>query len=140
MRVCSVSLATSKRLCFMASIALSNRTLSGCFDAILASGLFAFLFVQAQVMVSKRPRTAIGTTRRDIAPRKNDYLDSLQRGFGGCLQQFLRVLRWITLTEHGVACHQNFPAGADHVGHRVMPDAAIHFDAVRPVALIANLR
>ena len=44
--------ATSKRLCFIASMALSNRTLSGCFEPTLARGLTDFLFVHADVMIS----------------------------------------------------------------------------------------
>ena len=50
--VCSVMRATSKRLCFMASMARSNNTLSGCFDPTLASGFTDFLFVHATVNVS----------------------------------------------------------------------------------------
>ena len=46
-------------------------------------------------------------------------LNSLQGGFGCCLQQVLRILLWIALTEHCVARHQNFRARAHHVGNRV---------------------
>ena len=45
--------ATSKRLCFMASMARSNRTLSGCLEPTFASGLLTFLLVQA---TAKRQR------------------------------------------------------------------------------------
>ena len=45
--------ATSKRLCFIASMALSNSTLSGCLDPTLASGLTDFLLVQPTVSASK---------------------------------------------------------------------------------------
>src|ERR1700734_3767428 len=58
--------ATSKRLCFMASMALSNSTLSGCFDPTFASGLTAFLLVQATVNISSTPETATSEIRRDI--------------------------------------------------------------------------
>src|SRR5208282_5634369 len=50
--VCSVIRATSKRLCFMASMARSNSTLSGCFDPTLASGFTDFLLVHATVSAS----------------------------------------------------------------------------------------
>src|SRR5258707_14181530 len=46
-RVCSVIRATSKRLCFMASMALSKRTLSGCLEPTFDRGLTDFLLVQA---------------------------------------------------------------------------------------------
>src|ERR1700691_1759906 len=61
--------ATSKRLCFIASMALSNNTLSGCFDPTLARGLTDFLLLQATVAASNMPNTAISETRRDIRPR-----------------------------------------------------------------------
>src|SRR5437660_9632298 len=56
-RVCSVIRETSKRLCFMASMARSNSTLSGCFDPTFASGLTDFLLVHATVKVSSSPRS-----------------------------------------------------------------------------------
>ena len=51
----------------MASMALSNKTLSGCFDPTLASGLTDFLFVQATVITSSVPNTIINGIRRDIS-------------------------------------------------------------------------
>src|SRR2546427_7180766 len=68
MSVCKVIRATSKRLCFIASIARSNKTLSGCLDPTLASGLLTFLLVQATVKarVASNMNTAI---RRSIRPR-----------------------------------------------------------------------
>src|SRR5208283_2558344 len=50
--------ATSKRLCFMASMARSNSTLSGCFDPTLASGFTDFLFVHATVNASNNASSA----------------------------------------------------------------------------------
>src|ERR1700752_3296936 len=57
--------ATSKRLCFIASMARSNRTLSGCFESTFAIGLLTFLFVQATVTKST-PQRKISGIRRDI--------------------------------------------------------------------------
>src|SRR5271156_1326798 len=62
--------ATSKRLCFIASMALSNRTLSGCFDPTPAKGLTDFLLVQPTVSASTTPRTAIDEIRDDIKPSR----------------------------------------------------------------------
>src|SRR5437868_14261128 len=61
MSVCKVIRATSKRLCFIASIARSNKTLSGYLDPTLASGLLTFLLVQATVKarVASNMHTAI---------------------------------------------------------------------------------
>src|SRR4029077_15305803 len=58
--------ATSKRLCFMASMARSNRTLSGCLEPTFASGLLTFLLVQAAVRASSAPSRATHETRRRI--------------------------------------------------------------------------
>src|SRR5580693_5493965 len=193
--VCSVIRATSKRLRFMASMALSNSTLSGCTDATLLSGLIAFLFEQPTATASPSPTTAIKQIRRDIhtsiqiklvwgralwpvrraqlgsvladsarphhpatpanpagappgdparvpGPTKNvpQQLNFLQRSFRRHLQQRLRILAWITIPEHGVARHQNFRAGPHHVGHRVEPHPAIHFNAVMEPTLPPNLR
>src|SRR5208337_75312 len=55
--VCKVMRATSKRLCFMASMARSNSTLSGCFDPTLASGFTDFLLVHATVNTSSNARS-----------------------------------------------------------------------------------
>src|SRR6266851_5549993 len=70
MRVCNVMRATSKRLCFMASMALSKRTLSGCLEATLDSGLTDFLFVQAAVINSSIPKNATNGIRCDIKPQE----------------------------------------------------------------------
>src|ERR1700694_3046672 len=69
MRVCSVMRATSKRLCFMASMALSKRTLSGCLELTLDSGLIDFLFVEAAVINNSIPKNASNGFRRDINPQ-----------------------------------------------------------------------
>src|ERR1700733_297893 len=162
-KVCSVMRATSKRLCFIASMALSNSTLSGCFDPTLANGLTAFLLVQPTVSASRMASPAINENRRDIRPRY-DYvgtavlgcpperssafllplLDFQQRGFGSRLEQSFSILSWvilawITKAEHRVARHQDFSACAYHIAHRVVPHPAIHFDAVSQPALAANL-
>src|SRR5258708_39505089 len=47
-------------------MALSNRTLSGCLDPIFASGLTDFLLVQAVVISSNVPSTAMNENRRDM--------------------------------------------------------------------------
>src|ERR1700734_3652992 len=116
-KVCSVIRATSKRLCFIASMALSNSTLSGCFDPTLASGLTDFLLVQPTVSASNTASAAINENRRDIRPRNgDDYvgaaalgcpperssafflppLDFQQHRFRRRLQQRLCILPWIT--------------------------------------------
>src|ERR1700722_9564343 len=55
-------------------MALSNKTLSGCLDPTLASGLTDFLLVQAMVITSNMPNTTINGMRRDIEPRTSDLL------------------------------------------------------------------
>src|SRR3981081_2745861 len=160
-RVCSVIRATSKRLCFMASMALSKRTLSGCFEPTFDSGLTDFLFVQAAVINSSIAKNATNGIRRDIKPQLRIFsrqwlifdlkgrpglpsqLKLLYLGhccFGRRLQQCLRILSWIAAAEHGVARHQNFRPGADHIGHRVERDPAIHLDAEVQTLPAANLR
>src|SRR5712691_12820140 len=61
--VCNVMRATSKRLCFIASIDRSNSTLSGCFDPKFANGLLTFLLVQATETVSSASNPQIQTRR-----------------------------------------------------------------------------
>src|ERR1700752_1628640 len=97
--------ATSKRLCFMASMARSNRTLSGCFEPTFARGLLTFLFVQA-AQKSSAPRRITTEIRRDIKTSGNQAAglarlgrrgvclyacisDLQQCGFAGRLQQLL---------------------------------------------------
>src|SRR5882757_2890683 len=77
--VCSVIRATSKRLCFIASIDRSNNTLSGCLDPTFASGLTDFLLVQATVSTSSTVVNANVETRRDIKYLEN-YLKLCEAG------------------------------------------------------------
>src|SRR5579872_7155725 len=111
----------------MASIARSNRTLSGCLESTLAMGLVTFLFVQATVIRSTLNNRNV-TRLRDISTSKavsssenscqfrasssigrfNQKLDLLQRGFRRCLQQFSGIGGWIAIAEHRVACNENF--------------------------------
>src|SRR5271163_3090526 len=65
--------ATSKRLCFMASIARSKSTLSGCFDPTLASGLTDFLLVHATVKASSKARNKTKEFLRTIPHLNPDY-------------------------------------------------------------------
>src|SRR5271166_6056423 len=65
--------ATSKRLCLIASIALSKSTLSGCLEPTLASGLTDFLLVQAAVIKSNRLSAAIDEYLRDIKDLKSTW-------------------------------------------------------------------
>src|SRR5580704_9748005 len=111
-------------------MALSNRPLSGCLEPTLASGLTDFLLVQPTVSASATPSTAISGIRRDIKPQEKSCLSPwglgcqvadlrlnpktcdltpnsqplnlLQRGLGCRSQQFLRILLWIAMAEHGV--------------------------------------
>jgi hypothetical protein len=72
--------------------------------------------------------TSVHRTTESIALATNrSHL--LQRRLDGRLQQLLGICLWITTTEHGVACHQNFCSRPNHLGHRVERHAAIHFDA-----------
>src|SRR2546429_9923865 len=151
--------ATSKRLCFIASIARSNNTLSGCFDPTFARGLTDFLLVQATVTASTRPSTGMMDLRRDkpdirpsrcfrefysyvrtaalgCPPRVARLLSVMppslnfqQRRFRRRLQQPFRILGWIAFAEHGVARYQNFRPRPHHVAHGVQSHAAIYFDA-----------
>ena len=57
-------------------------------------------------------------------------LNLQHRSFCGRLQQRLRILSWITFTEHGVARHQNFCTRTNHVGDRIEPHTAIDLDPV----------
>src|ERR1700739_3489663 len=143
--------ATSKRLCFIASMALSNRTLSGCLEATLARGFLDFLLVQAAVMSSSMPSNAIKEFRRNIGPRINlwdrtlgpGYVKKLHfqhGGFGGRLQQGFSIPSWIAATEHGVACNQNFSSRPHHVANGVERNSAIDLYAESEAALAANLR
>src|SRR5215468_1362381 len=153
MSVCRVMRATSKRLCFIASMARSNSTLSGCLEPTLASGLLTFLLVQPMLSASAPSRTIVGKLRdirtsetgrrrkpsilradsRRARIRNSRYTNpfelNLQQSRFGCgLQQLLGICLWIALGEHGVACHQNFCAGADNLGHRIKGDAAVNLD------------
>src|SRR5215468_4551865 len=71
MSVCRVMRATSKRLCFIASMARSNRTLSGCLEPTFASGLLTFLLVQPTLSASAPSRTIVGKLR-DIRTSEPD--------------------------------------------------------------------
>src|ERR1700751_5594743 len=73
--------ATSKRLCFIASIARSNRTLSGCFEPTLARGLLTFLLVQAAVNASSAPNTAMTGRRRIIGTSEKRFPASARQAW-----------------------------------------------------------
>src|ERR1700727_1548086 len=146
-------------------MALSNSTLSGCFDPISARGFTAFLLVQATVSARSTLNTAIKETRRDIKiwpskflqitlcgdirPRLSEQRSSVfssgavsnfqQRRFGRRLQQRPSIFSWIAVAEHGVARHQNFRPRPHHIAHGSERHAAIYFDAVVQPALSANL-
>src|SRR5215472_14646672 len=74
--------ATSKRLCFMASMARSKRTLSGCFEPTLARGLLTFLFVQAAVKARNTPNKAITGVRRIIETSEKRCTVSARQAWG----------------------------------------------------------
>src|SRR5216683_266416 len=148
--VCSVILDTSKRLCFMASMARSNSTLSGCFEPTFASGFTDFLFVHATVNVSSSPRSAklkfrriiqhlkflINSRRDGRLGRPASRLHSLQTCAPCRFQQRLGIHFRIALAEHRIPRHQNLRPGTHHFRHRVHAHAAIYFDAV----LVSPLR
>src|ERR1700693_5573806 len=133
--VCSVIRDTSKRLCFIASMARSNSTLSGCFDPTFASGFTDFLFVHATVNASSSPRSTkiefrriiqhlkfLINSRRDGRPGRPASLHSLQTRASRRFQQRLGIYLRIALAEHRIARHQNLRPGAHYLGHRVHPD------------------
>src|SRR5260370_40328375 len=78
--VCSVIRETSKRLCFMASMARSNSTLSGCFDPTFASGFTDFLLVHATVNVSSSP----SNTKLEFRRIENLIIKSIHVATGLC--------------------------------------------------------
>src|SRR5579872_4096783 len=87
--------ATSKRLCFMASMALSKRTLSGCLEPTLARGLTDFLLEQAAVSSSNAARNAMKEFLRNIL--RNIILRNIKtsnqhwcRPLAGLVSNFLR--------------------------------------------------
>src|ERR1700730_12355421 len=93
--------ATSKRLCLIASMARSNKTLSGCFDPTLASGLTDFLFVQATVIASKIPSTGISDLRHDRYDIKTSksLFENVQNAYvGQPLSTVRRAKRWLFLS------------------------------------------
>src|SRR5215472_10698110 len=111
--------ATSKRLCFNASMARSNRTLSGCLEPTLASGLLTFLLVQAVAMDSNIASDTINRVRHDIGPTYTEdccgqprrpslaqALNFQQRGFVGCFQQLVRISLGVAVPEDGIARNQ----------------------------------
>src|SRR5262245_56326304 len=73
--VCKVKRATSNLLCLSASMARSNKTLSGCLESTLAIGLLTFLFVQA-ALNAKMPSKITTGKRRNIET-SGDYLLSI---------------------------------------------------------------
>src|ERR1041385_8410622 len=72
----SVKRATSNLLCLSASMARSNRTLSGCFESTLAIGLLTFLLVQATQSAKMPSRIKTGIRRNIREPREIIYLRS----------------------------------------------------------------
>src|SRR6476619_3817712 len=74
--------ATSKRLCFIASMARSKRTLSGCLEPTLANGLLTFLLVQPMLNASAPSKTIVGKLR--------DIRTSLFGSEPGCCGMHLR--------------------------------------------------
>src|SRR5207237_6205107 len=66
--------AMSKRLCFIASMPRSNKTLSGCLESTLASGLSTFLLVQAVVIASVAARAITEDRDKNMKNLKLDLL------------------------------------------------------------------
>src|SRR5664279_4211298 len=71
-RVCRLSRATSYLLCFIASMARSNSTLSGCFELTLAIGFWTFLLLHPKVSSIAAIETAM-MTRRNILNTSGKY-------------------------------------------------------------------
>src|SRR5208337_822550 len=69
--VCKLSRATSNLLCFMASMARSYSTLSGCLELTLAIGLTDFLLVQPTNTIALAIRTDKRTRRNILATFEN---------------------------------------------------------------------
>src|SRR6185503_16270000 len=120
--------ATSKRLCFIASMPRSKSTLSGCLESTFARGLLTFLLVQAVVSANVRP-SAITGVRKDMKEPQNKRLpapsftgelgtgnqelrlDFLHGGFQSSPKQIFCISLRIAMAEHCVARHQNFCSG-----------------------------
>src|SRR5690348_16658079 len=109
--------ATSKRLCFIASMPRSNRILSGCLESTFASGLLTFLLVQA-VVNANMAASAIARLRKFMQTSKFSFLiaaiysrtppdasDFLQSGVQSSLQQIFSITLRIAVAEHSVARH-----------------------------------
>src|ERR1039457_1115808 len=132
-RVCKLSRATSYLLCFIASMARSNSTLSGCFESMWAMGFWTFLLLHPRVSSMAAIENAM-MTRRNILNTSGKYcfprLGAQQGGFLGRLQQPLHLTGRIAVAEHVTAGNENFYSGADRRSDRCQIYAAIDFDAV----------
>src|SRR5215470_11208319 len=140
--------AWSNLLCFNWSIARSNRTLSGCLDPTLASGLETFLFVHAEARrSSSTPNRAIDGIRRDMRPTSEKLwlrvylikrcscwqelvLNLQQRSLSCRLKKALSIGFWIAVSEHSVAGHKKFCASTHDIPNRIQCNAPIYLDAI----------
>src|SRR4051794_22085267 len=78
MRVCRLRRATSYLFFFIASMARSNRTLSGCLESTWASGFLTFLLVHATAEIITNPSSIAIITRRNIPYHLREKLDNCE--------------------------------------------------------------
>src|SRR5579883_117120 len=138
----------------MASMALSKRTLSGCFESTLAIGFFIFLLEQpmASSMAAATPRIAnffksitstyLGRATLLFANRYCRFLPLylLQTSFHCCLEELFCLLFGITFAKHRVASNQYFSAGAHNISYRLQRHASVHLDTILQAAALAYAR
>src|SRR5664279_1583 len=132
-RVCRLSRATSYLLCFIASMARSNSTLSGCLELMLAMGFWTFLLLHPRVSSMAAIENAM-MTRRNILNTSGKYclprLGAQQSGFLGRLQQRLHLTGRIAVAKHVAAGNENFHSSPNGWSDRCQVHAAIDFNAI----------
>src|ERR1700761_9097698 len=131
MRVCRVTRATSYLPCFIASMARSNSTLSGCLESTFAIGLVTFLLMQpvaasraAPMEIAMSARRNIPTTfskpqnqsgsqpwEEDLLTTSDPYQGRILRGF----QQIPCVARRVAMPEYGTSGDDNLDPGANRL-------------------------
>src|SRR5579862_9883135 len=129
--------ATSKRLCFIASIDRSNSTLSGCFEPTFARGFADFLFVQPTANASANATTMTIELRRMNHLRTFLYKNKLrsclylqQARASRCIQQSRRVFLSVAFPEHGIPRHQYLRSGTYNFPDRIQANAPIDFNSI----------
>src|SRR6266850_5128943 len=127
--------------CFMASMARSNSTLSGCLESTLAIGFTTLLWRHPAENKATISTVAIRILfdiiiSTSVSVRTwNWFLCVLQCGFRGQFQQLPRVVPGIAFAEYRVSGDQQFHSGVYRVPDGVGADAAIDLDPEIQAAL-----